>query len=55
MQLHTEKLIAPVLREALLDHGIVPIERLSLRHVYSVQAVTECPMATDLSSAVPFA
>jgi hypothetical protein len=48
-----EKGISPELREAILDCGMIPVERLSLRHQNSVQAATGCTMMTDLSSKVP--
>ena len=47
-----EKGISSALRGALLDRGILPLERLSLRHIHSVQAVSGCRLMTDLSAAV---
>lgn len=48
----SEKGISPVLREALLDHGIVPLQRLSLRHIHTVQAICGCSLMAHLSSTV---
>jgi hypothetical protein len=48
----SEKGICPVLREALLDRGIIPLQRLSLRHIHSVQAVCGCSLTAHLSSSV---
>lgn len=36
----TQKLMHPILEEYLLNHGILPLQRLSIRHIGAVQALT---------------
>mmetsp|Transcript_19947 Transcript_19947/g.32725 ORF Transcript_19947/g.32725 Transcript_19947/m.32725 type:complete len:382 (-) Transcript_19947:116-1261(-) len=44
----SQKLIAPFLKEALMQQGILPLERLSIRHIQAVQLVTGCQVLSDL-------
>ena len=54
LNLHAEKGICAVIREALLEKGIIPIDRLSLRHIYSVQSAAGCNLLADFSSPVQY-